>query len=98
MQEESKIMMHVHTMTLALKPKVIFGVQFRTQIMECPISDSNHRVKTPEPKLRILEQCLNPDQGAASCIGQFGALGEHGNQSLRKNLMKLTNNYQQLVQ
>ena len=60
--EESKITLHVHTMALALKPKVIFGVRFRTQVTECPISDPNQRVKTPEPKLRISEQCLNPDQ------------------------------------
>ena len=57
-----KITLHVHTMALALKPKVIFGVRFRTQVTECPISDPNHRVKTPEPRLRISEQCLNPDQ------------------------------------
>ena len=34
-------------------------------------------------------RCLSTDQGSATCVGQCRALWGHGNQSLRKNLMKM---------
>ena len=36
-----------------------------------------------------VKRCLSTDQGSATCVGQCRALWGHGNQSLRKNLMKM---------